>query len=118
MDSFDFKNLIVWQKAMDFTEAVLDICETLTGHYKLVNQLEGASASVPQNIAEGKGRFSHKEMVNFFYYSRGSLFETVTILNILYRKNHISIDQLTNLENKALEITKMLNSLISSKKNL
>jgi four helix bundle protein len=116
MEHFDFKNLLVWQKAMDFTEEVLDICETVKGHYKLINQLEGASASVPQNISEGKGRFSLKEMINFLYYSRGSLYETVTLLNILYRKKHISEAKLNQLESEALEIAKMLNSLITSKK--
>lgn len=116
MEQFDFKKLIVWQKAMDFTEQILDICDSIQGHYKLVNQLEGASASVPQNIAEGKGRFSLKEMINFLYYSRGSLYETVTLLNILFRKNHINKEQLSQLESDALEIAKMLNSLITSKK--
>ncbi|MGQ1787096.1 four helix bundle protein [Saccharicrinis sp. GN24d3] len=80
-----------------------------------MEQLEAASASVPQNIAEGKGRNSAKDFVTFLYYSRGSLFESLTVLYLFRRRNYISDEQLVELEDEAFEILKMINALISSK---
>jgi four helix bundle protein len=116
MEIFDFKELIVWQKGMDFAEVCLDICEGISGHFRLVEQLEASSASIPQNIAEGKGRHSHKEFINFLYYSRGSLYESITLLNLFQRKAIITSNQLQVLEQDALVILKMINALISSKR--
>ena len=56
-------------------------------HYRLIEQLEASSASVALNISEGKGRFSKKEFKHFLYIARGSLYETVTLLQILIKKN-------------------------------
>ncbi len=54
-DLLSFKKLIVWQKAMDFTNQILKLTNDIKGHYRLIEQLEAAAASVPQNIAEDKG---------------------------------------------------------------
>ncbi len=113
--SFIFKKLRVWQKAMDFAEKCCDITESLSGHYRLVEQLESCSASVPQNISEGEGRNSIKENVHFLYIAKGSLYEAITLLNLFQRKNFISLTQLDDLESLAIEITKMINTLISKK---
>ncbi len=113
---FSFKKLIVWQKSMEFSEICLGITESIEGHYRLCEQLEAASASIPQNIAEGTGRVSTKEYIHYLYISRGSLYETITLLDLLQRKNHITIDHLHTLEGLGLEIVKMLNSLISKQR--
>jgi len=39
------------------------------------------------NVAEGKGRFSRKEFIQFLYIARGPLFETITLMNIFKREN-------------------------------
>ena len=116
MDVFSFKNLLIWQKSMVFTEVVMDITERIQGHYRLMEQLESSAASIPQNIAEGKGRVSTKEFIHFLYIARGSLYEAVTILNLLGHKKLITETELENLEMKGLEITKMLNSFISKER--
>lgn len=116
MIEFDFKKLIVWQKSMALAELILEICESVKGHYRLVEQLESCSASVPQNITEGKGRHSIKEYIHFLYISRGSLYECITLLNLFQRKGIISAERLNHIENQAGEILKMLNALISSQR--
>ena len=71
-----YKELQVWQKGMEFASAVIDLTEHLNSprqHYRLIEQLEAAAASVPMNIAEGKGRFSKKEFIHFLHIARGSL---------------------------------------------
>ena len=113
---FSFKRLTVWQKSMDFAERCLNISDSINGHYRLCEQLEGASASVPQNIAEGNGRVSTKEYIHFLYISRGSLYETITMLNLLFRKGLVGSEELNDLESLGFEIVKMLNSLISKQR--
>ena len=58
---FGFKDLKVWQKALDFADEVIELTENLNTkykHFRLIEQIEGSSASVAQNISEGKGRNS------------------------------------------------------------
>ncbi|MFA5100106.1 MAG: four helix bundle protein [Candidatus Omnitrophota bacterium] len=49
-------------------------------HYRLIENLEASCTSIAFNIAEGKGRFSKKEFIQFLYVARGSLYETVSQL--------------------------------------
>jgi four helix bundle protein len=83
---FSFENLKVWQKPMDFAEGIVLLIEkmdTPRKHYRLIEQLEAASTSIATNIAEGKGRQTTKEFVQYISIARGSLFEVVTLLMIL-----------------------------------
>ncbi|WP_291856901.1 four helix bundle protein [Marinilabilia sp.] len=116
MENFSFKKLLVWQKGMTFAERCLDITESIKGHYRLMEQLEAAAASVPQNISEGEGRFSIKDNLNYLFFSRGSLYESITLLNLLFYKKLISQDKLEEQEGLALEITKMISALITQKR--
>ena len=115
--SFQFKDLIVWQKALDFADKVLDITENLntsSKHFRLIEQIEAASASISQNIAEGQGRRSKKEFVQYLYIARGSLYESITLLNLFQRRKWISIEALEDMENDGVEIASMLKGLINS----
>ncbi len=114
---FSFENLDVWQKAVDFAKVVINLAEKINTerkHYRLIEQLEAASTSVALNIAEGKGRYSKKEFVQFLYIARGSLYETITLVIIFHKKNWIDDVQLEEIEIFGDEIGKMLSSLINS----
>ena len=68
---FAFKNLDVWEKAVCFAVNVIDAVEGVsTGrkHYRLLEQIEASSTSVAMNIAEGKGRFSKKNLPTIYTY--------------------------------------------------
>ena len=111
------KDLLVWQKSMSFADQVIDLVDQLDTprkHYRLIEQLEAAVTSVPMNIAEGKGRNSKKEFVHFLYIARGSLYESLTLLEIFHMKNWINSDLFNNLETQANELAKMINGLIRS----
>ncbi len=113
---FDFKELNVWQKAMEFADQVIHLTENLNtnrNHYRLIEQLESSSTSVAQNIAEGKGRFSKKEYIHFLYIARGSIYETVTLLNLFAKRKWINEEKLTEMAKDALEITSMIKGLIN-----
>lgn len=66
------------------------------------------------NIAEGKGRNSKKEFVQYLHFSRGSLYETLALLEIFHMRGWIESEAFRELENQGTEIAKMLNGLINS----
>jgi four helix bundle protein len=76
--------------------------------------LEASSTSIPLNIAEGKGRHSRKEFVQFLYIARGSLYETITLLIIFHKNKWIDDNQLETSKAFGDEIGKMLTSLINA----
>ena len=118
--AFAFEKLKVYQQALNFSVSVIDIIdeiETSRKHYRLIEQLESSCTSVALNIAEGKGRFSRKEFKQFLYIARGSLYETVAMLQILRKKKWIELKHYENLYSKAEEINKMLSGLINSIKS-
>ena len=117
---FGYENLEVWQKSIDWASEIIsliDVLETNRKHFRLIEQLESACSSVAMNIAEGKGRYSKKEFVQFLYIARGSLYETITLLEIYLKQNWIGRDKFMQIKEMGKEIAKMLNALIKSIKS-
>lgn len=117
MKEFAYENLDVWDRAVDFAVKVIELVETIdTGrkHYRLLEQIEASSTSVSMNLAEGKGRFSQKEFVQYCYIARGSLYETMTLLEIFKRKDWISAEKFSSLKSEGIEIASMIKGLINS----
>lgn len=65
------------------------------------------------NIAESAGRKSTKEFIHFCYIARGSLYETLTLLELFKRRGWLSPAAFTGFETKSIEIAKMLKGLIN-----
>lgn len=64
---FGYEDLDVWNKAVNFAVKVIDLVENMNTdrkHYRLLEQIESASTSIAMNLAEGKGRFSKKNLYN------------------------------------------------------
>lgn len=114
---FGYEDLDVWNRAVDFAVKVIELVETVdTGrrHYRFFEQIEASSTSVPMNLAEGKGRNSKKEFVQFCYIARGSLYETMTLLEIFRRKKWITDTAYLQHEKEAIEIVSMIKGLINA----
>jgi len=114
---FAFKDLKVWHKAIAFADYSISLSENLKStqkHYRLIELFESASTSVSMNIAEGKGRNSQKEFIQYLYIARGSLYETVTLAFIFEKRNWISKEELEMLEADAIKIASMIKGLINS----
>ena len=114
---FGYEDLDVWNKAVEFAVEVIELVENISTHrkhYRLLEQVEASSASISMNIAEGKGRFSKKEFVQYLYISRGSLYETMTLLEIFRRKKWISEKGYSKVEIDGKQIVSMLKGLINS----
>jgi len=72
-----------------------------------------AAVSVPSNIAEGKGRYSHKDFVHFLYQARGSLLELETQLSIARGLEYVDQPLFESLELETEEVGRILNGLIN-----
>lgn len=115
----DYKQLRVWQKAMDLTLEIYKLVKLLPKEetYALSDQMRRAVVSIPSNIAEGQGRNSDKEFVNFLSIARGSLWELETQIEICERLGYIDNVTKSNTFIITAEISKMLNALSNSLKS-
>ena len=109
-----YKELIVWQKAISLVSDVYAISKTFPNEEKfgLVNQLNRAVVSIPSNIAEGWGRESSKNYLQFLRISRGSLMEVETLIIISKNLNYINEDSFKKLSEQLEEVSKILQGLI------
>ena len=107
-----YRDLIVWQKAMNFAEHVYRIQRKFPAEerYGLCDQLRRAVVSIPSNIAEGRGRDTAKDFSHFLTLARGSLNEVSTQLELAVRLGYL--DSRSGLYEGAQEIRKMLNAMI------
>jgi four helix bundle protein len=115
--AFAFEELKVYQRSLDFAVLVIDAIDemdTPRKHFRLIEQLEASCTSVALNISEGKGRHSKKEFKQFLYIARGSLYETITMLQIFEKKKWLDHRQYAGFYAEAEEINKMLSGLITS----
>ena len=79
-------------------------------------QLVGAADSIGANIAEAFGRFHYGEKLNFFYYARGSLFETKYWLNRAVARGLVDDQLLRGSVGQLSELARQLNALVASTK--
>ena len=109
---FLFRKLIVWQKAIELTRLVYAVAKKFPAEerYALADQLRRAAASVPSNIAEGNGRASNKDYAHFLAIARGSLYETITQLELA--RGLGCIEEFDEIETLAAEVGRILTSLL------
>jgi four helix bundle protein len=111
-----FRELKVWQEAHNLTLKIYELTRDFPQEekFRLINQLCSSSASIPANIAEGTGRKTLKEYVQFLYNARGSLEETKYHLILAKDLGYIPIEEYEILQSRYNETGKMLNGLITS----
>jgi len=109
-----YKELIVCQKSIALVSKVYSLTKKFPNDekYGLVSQLNRASVSIPANIAEGRGRESRKNYVQFLRISRGSLFELETLLVISTNEGFIIQESFQEISIQTDEVSSMLISTI------
>ncbi len=112
------KDLDVWKMSLDLVDAVYDAVPALPREekYGLASQMVRAAVSIPSNIAEGCGRGSNKELIQFLNIARGSLAELDTQLIICSRRGWLEISTLERIEALIERVGKMLSKLVISLK--
>lgn len=113
-----YKELIVWQKAMEMAKHIYGLTSTFpqTEKYGLVSQIRRAAVSIPSNIAEGQGRLTKGEFKQFLGIARGSLYELETQILLAKEMNFLVEPQTVQLLKDIQDINRMLNGLIKSLK--
>lgn len=112
----NYRELIVWQRAMVLTEEIYRLTKNLPREetYSLRDQMRRAAVSVPSNIAEGQGRNSTKEFVQFLSIARGSLAELETQITLCERLCYIHPEMCKSLLEMCDEISRMLTALMTN----
>lgn len=113
---FPFEKLEVWNMAIELADHVLGLLEKIpyNKHLRLVSQLEGAVTSVPQNIAEGKGRQYKKEFIQYLSIAQGSLYETITLNEVFAKRKLFSEEESLKIRRMGENIDRKLNGLMNS----
>ena len=111
-----YKELIVWQKAIELVIAIYrsTIAFPKEETYGLRQQMRRAAVSIPSNIAEGQCRNSTKDFLHFLSIARGSLAEIETQVLIAQHLEYFSKEQLANLSNRINEVGRLLSGLQNS----
>lgn len=109
-----YRDLRVWQKAMDLAETVYEATKEFPNHeqFGLTSQLRRAAVSVPANIAEGFGRETPGVFLQFLRTAQGSLKELETHCLLAERVKLLNNQSSSELLSEADEVGKMLGGLI------
>ena len=108
-----FEEIISWQRARALTICVYNDFRNCRD-YGFKDQIQRASVSIMNNIAEGFDRNSNKEFRNFLCIARGSCSEVKSMLYIAPDLGYINKEQYENLNEKIIEISKLLNGFIKT----
>ena len=112
-------NLEVWKKALDFVNRIYQVTARFPDEEKfgLTSQMRRSAISIPSNIAEGAGRSTPKEFVNFLHISQGSIAELETQLLIAKNLGFAEDGMIDKVIAKLDEISKMIIGLQKSLRN-
>lgn len=121
IEYLSFRKLDVWRDAIDLVEDVYRRTESFPARerFGLTSQLRRAAVSVPANIAEGYGRATRGEYLNFLSIAKGSLNEVETLSLICIRLGvgeRASIDELCSRIASLQKRLTRLRSRLSEKK--
>ncbi len=118
MDVRSYRDLLVWQKAMQMAKMVYLLVKLLPREelFALSNQMRRAAISIPSNIAEGQARNSTKEFLQFLSVAKGSKAELETQLTLCVEINYLSPNDISPIMMLLDEIGKMINALINKLK--
>ena len=106
-----FEDIIAWQKSKELTTEVYRYFKN-SKDYSFRDQIQRASVSIMNNIAEGFERKSNKEFKQFLYISKGSCGEVRSMLHLASELEYLTKDMAITLSNKAKEISKILSGFI------
>ena len=111
----NFEDLEVWKLSREYCKEIYDIIDNtpLKNSWKLRDQIDGASGSIMDNIAEGFERGGTKEFIQFLGFSKGSCGETRSQLYRVYDRGFIDEPKMKELTDKSFQISKQLNGFIS-----
>lgn len=115
--TYIYEKLDVWQKAMQFAGKIMDTVSTSVNaheYQKVMQNIGAKSTQIAGAIAAGKSYTSKHDFAKHLYRSRGALYETMTMLELLKQKQIIPEDKYIEFDASANQITAMLTNLVKS----
>jgi four helix bundle protein len=111
-----FEDLIFWQRSRELSQLIYSCTKTgkFCTDFGLKDQIQRSSVSVMSNIAEGFGRGSNKEFIQFLFIAKGSLAEVQSQLYVALDQGYIDEHIFTKAYEKSSEVCKLINAFISS----
>ncbi len=108
-----FEQITAWQKSRELNVIIYKLFSSCKD-FSFKNQIERASVSIMNNIAEGFERQTNKEFRNFLYISKGSCGEVRSMISLALDLNYINKNDSENITGKCVEISKILSGFIKT----
>ncbi|MCU0294249.1 MAG: four helix bundle protein, partial [Thermoanaerobaculaceae bacterium] len=110
-----FRDLRVWQRAMELVPRVYELLKKLPREerFALVDQIRRAAVSIPSNIAQGHARRHTKEFLQHLSIARGSLAELLTLLLVAERLGYLPKREVEQIEQQISDVRMPLSGLIN-----
>jgi four helix bundle protein len=108
-----FEDMISWQKSKELTLKIYNVFNN-SQDFGFKNQIEKASVSIMNNIAEGFERQSNNEFKRFLYISKGSAGEVRSMLYLALELDKINMKEFQELYKLTVEISKLLSGFIKT----
>ena len=111
-----YRDLLVWQKGIDFVECVYkaSACFPPEERYGLTSQLRRSAVSVPSNIAEGQGRQTTRDFLHRLFIANGSLYEAETQVILAHKPGLLKEADQELLLNQSAEVGRLLHGLANA----
>ncbi len=108
-----FEDILAWTKAKELNILIFSLFVN-TKNYSFKDQIQRASVSIMNNIAEGYERNGNKEFRNFLYIAKGSCAEVRSMLYLALELKYISKNDFAEAFKLSIEISRMLSGLIKT----
>ncbi len=110
-----FEDLNCWKLARELENFIWDLTQmgTFAKDFSLKDQINKSTGSTMDNIAEGFGRASNREFIQFLIISRGSIIETQSQIIRAKDRKHISNDDFNKIYLKTAEVVSSITNFIN-----
>jgi four helix bundle protein len=110
-----FESVKAWQLGRTFKNNIYKISEIFPKQesYNLIQQIRRAAVSITANIAEGYGRYSFQENIQFCRMSRGSLLEVLDHLYTALDQKYVNQEEFDDLYQEGRQVEWAINGYIN-----
>ena len=110
---FSYRKLVVYQHSRRYVKTLYLLMKKFPAEekYALCDQIRRAAVSITSNIAEGMGRVSEKDKLHFIEFAFGSLYETMSQIEIALDLEYITQEEYNDVEYQVTQIARMLSGL-------